>query len=89
MDWDKAGVKIQITERPMNHKGSQVTVTLPTKEHIIEAETENFLVLIAQDNERIIMPQFLTYVISKIQKERKEKGKRKLRIQNSNRMPST
>ena len=68
------GLKIHITERPMNHRGSQVTVTLPTKEHIIEAATDNFLVLISQDNERIIMPQFITYIISIIQKGRKEKG---------------
>ena len=58
----------------MNHKGSQVTITLPSKEYVINAPTENFLVLIAQDNERIIMPQFLTYVISMIQKGRKSKG---------------
>ena len=68
------GLKIQIIERPMNHRGSQVMVTLPSKEYVINASTDNFLVLIAQDSERIIMPQFLTYIISMIQKERKEKG---------------
>ena len=68
-------MRIQFTERPMNHKGSQVTVALPTKEYIIEAPTDNFLVLISQDTERVIMPQFITYIISKIMKERREKGK--------------
>lgn len=74
MDWEQMGLQIKITDRPMNHRGSQVTVTLPTKEYIIKASTENFLVLISQDNERIIMPQFITYIISSIQKERKKKG---------------
>ena len=70
MDWEKLGMRINIVDRPMNHRGSQVAVTLPNKDYIIKEPTENYLVLIAQDNRSIIMPQFLTFVINMIRTAR-------------------
>ena len=70
IDWEKLGIKIDITDRPLNHRGDQITITLPDKKYIMEEPTDNYLVLISNDGENVIMPQFLTYVINAIKSTR-------------------
>ena len=70
INWEELGMEINITDRPLNHRGDQVTITLPNRKYIMEKPTDNYLVLISNDGENVIMPQFLTYVINAIKSAR-------------------
>ena len=61
--WTKAGVKIVESKRPVNHRGDETLIYLPTKTYIEETDTNGFLVLISNEKDHIIMPKFLDYVL--------------------------
>ena len=53
-------------EQTNPNQPKKVKVTLPTREMVIEGDTNGYLVLIAQDKESIIMPKYGKFLNDKL-----------------------
>ena len=52
--------------RQNSAKNDYIDVTLPRKKTLIETDTNGYLVLIANDNTKVIMPQYFEYMMAKL-----------------------
>ena len=66
--WEKLGMKIQIEERPKNHKGDEIVVDLPDRNFIKNENnnTEGYLVLVSDKDDNVIMPKYYDFIQDKI-----------------------
>ena len=76
IDWASIGIKVSIIERPNNFKGDEILLELPNKDYISDTNnnTDNFLVLISEKDDSVIMPRYYEYIAKKIGEKRRSKG---------------
>ena len=66
--------KIKQIKRTHSHKPDYIEIVLPDKNTIINGNTDGFLVLIAENNENVIMPEYFKFMMSKLP-QTDDKGK--------------
>ena len=57
---------IKQVKRSLSHKPDYIEIVLPNKDTIINGDTNGFLVLIAENEENVIMPEYYKFMMSKL-----------------------
>ena len=67
-------VDVSIQKRPHNAEGDEIQVKFPTVSTLETGNTENELVMIAQDGNNAIMPKMLDFMLKKLDEMFNQEG---------------